>query len=399
MPRDGTAAVFIDDRQVGLMGYHDGNTWFEYQDFAPNHLILGQAFELDPERRRNASGGVPEWFANLLPERDSALRKIILRNLDRVRIHDFALLAYLGQDLPGAVRVVATEEILESAESLANKEHVHDHPLRFSLAGMQPKFSMVGEGKALVLPVTGSGGDWIVKMPDRRFDEVPENEYSMLTWASLAGITVPEIGLVRGSDLEGIPKGVVRPQERALAVRRFDRHPSGTRTHQEDFAQVRETSVENKYERATYDGIGRVLQALCPEDVDEYIRRLVAIAVMGNLDAHLKNWTLTYPGGYTPRLSPAYDLVSVAVYPEFEEDTLAFSLGGTRTAHLVRTESFRRLSGTMQVDETHVIELVKETMSRLIFFWDDVKRDCPVPEFVRMFIDRRLTSLPLVKEL
>jgi hypothetical protein len=60
---------------------------------------------------------------------------MILNNLGQSRIHDFALLAYLGQDLPGAVRVVTDEQIAESAES-AEDLHTQDHPLRFSLAGV-----------------------------------------------------------------------------------------------------------------------------------------------------------------------------------------------------------------------------------------------------------------------
>lgn len=396
MPPDARAVVYLGDRRVGSLGYLDGNTWFEYEDLVPEHPVLGQAFELDPSRRRTASGTVPEWFANLLPERGSGLRKMILNNLGQARIHDFALLAYLGEDLPGAVRVVTDEQIAESAES-AEALHIHDHPLRFSLAGVQPKFSMRHDGKALALPATGNGGDWIVKLPDRRFHQVPENEYSMLSWAQRSGISIPEIDLVRGRDLQEIPKGLISDDEQALAVRRFDR-PIGARIHQEDFAQIRETSVDRKYERATYDGIGKVMQELCPEDADEYVRRLVAIVVMGNLDAHLKNWTLVYPDRHTPRLSPAYDLVAVAAYPEFDENRLAFSLGNTHYAHLVRLDSFRRLGETMGLDVGRVTTVVRDTVEALASTWGSIKRDRPVPDFVAANIDLRLGSLPLVKQ-
>ena len=263
---DTRATVYLGNRQVGILVYQDGNTWFEYQDLEPEHPVLGQAFELDPNRRRTASGGVPEWFANLLPERESGLRRMILNDLGKSRIHDFALLAYLGEDLPGAVRVVADQQIFDSADWVESDHRTHDHPLRFSLAGVQPKFSMRHDGKALALPATGKGGDWIVKLPDRRFPHVPENEYSMLTWAKRSGIDIPEIDLVWGSDLQEIPRGLIAQDELALAVRRFDRRAEA-RIHQEDFAQIREVSVESKYERATYDGIGKVIQQLSPEDV------------------------------------------------------------------------------------------------------------------------------------
>ena len=398
MPREAQATVYLGNRRVGILGYQDGNTWFEYQDLAADHPVLGQAFELEPERRRSSSGSVPEWFANLLPERESGLRRIILRNLGQSRMHDFTLLTYLGEDLPGAVRVVANEQLAEAVEALEKEHHPHDHPLRFSLAGVQPKFSMRHAGKGLVLPATGNGGDWIVKLPDRRFEGVPENEYSMLSWAKHAGIAVPEIDLVPGGNLYEIPRGLIASNELALAVRRFDRE-SGQRIHQEDFAQIREASVDTKYDRATYDGIGRVIQTLCPMDADEYIRRLSAIIVMGNLDAHLKNWTIVYPDGRTPRLSPAYDLVAVAAYPEFADDELAFSLGNARRARLVRMDNFRRLGDVMGVGADRASTVVQATLESLINSWDQVRRECPVPEFVVSSIERRLTELPLYMEL
>lgn len=67
---------------------------------------------------------------------------------------------------------------------------------------------------------------------------------------------------------------------------------------------------------------------------------------MGDLDAHLKNWTLRYPDGRTPRLSPAYDLVAVAAYPESREDKLAFSLSGAQRARLITGDHFRRIDGS-----------------------------------------------------
>lgn len=275
MPRDALAGVHLGDRRVGTLGYRHGNTWFDYEDTAADHPVLGQAFEVDPDHRRTAR--VPEWFANLLPERGSGLHDLVARELRVKRVHDFALLVHLGADLPGAVRVVLEEGPDELPELPDDGARSLDHPLRFSLAGVQPKFSMRYESKGLVLPVSGQGGDWIVKLPDRRFPNVPENEHAMLTWAGLSGIDVPESRLVRGGELRGLPPGLIGDDEQALAVRRFDRPGDGAeRVHQEDFAQVREVSADLKYDNATYAGLGKIIQVLCPQDADEYVRRLVA---------------------------------------------------------------------------------------------------------------------------
>lgn len=388
--------MLLDERPVGVLGYHGGNTWFEYTDLSPDHPVLGQGFERDPTKRRSASGGVPEWFANLLPEPGSGLRQLVATALGKKRIHDFVLISQLGEDLPGAVRVVPDEPLDGLPEHESSTADHREHALRFSLAGVQPKFSMRYEGKALVLPASGSGGDWIVKLPDQRFPGVPANEFAMLRWADAAGIDVPEARLVRGADIKNLPDGMIGPDHHALAVRRFDRTPQG-RVHQEDFAQVREVGTDAKYDRTTYEGVGRVIAAVCPPaDAIEYVRRLVAMIAMGNADAHLKNWTLRYPEGRQARLSPAYDLVCVTAYPTADHQ-LAFPLGGTVNTGLVTLESFRGLAPSLRVPPSDVADTVRETVEALATSWEAVKQDIPVPEVVAASIDERLKSLPLLR--
>ncbi|MFJ6214756.1 type II toxin-antitoxin system HipA family toxin [Streptomyces sp. NPDC092296] len=395
--QDAAATVFLNDRRVGVLGFHGGNTWFDYTDLAPDHPVLGQGFQRDPRKRRTASGSVPEWFSNLLPEPGSGLRRLVATELGRTSVHDFLLLTHLGEDLPGAVRVIVDGDLSAIPELRDAEECTHDHPLRFSLAGAQPKFSMAEDGKAMVLPATGQGGDWIVKLPDRRFPEVPANEFAMLEWARLAGIEVPPCRLVPASELHGLPRGLVKSGEYALAVRRFDRTEAG-RVHQEDFAQVREVSADTKYDRASYAGVGRVVRAVCPpDDYPEYIRRLAAAVVMGNLDAHLKNWTLRYPDGRQARLSPAYDLVSVTSYPEFTEDRLAFALGGTHSTRLIGTENFHLLAEALHADPKRTAAIAVETAAAMAASWPEVKRNLPVPEFVTEHIEERLEGLPLLR--
>ncbi|MEO3868609.1 HipA N-terminal domain-containing protein [Nonomuraea sp. B12E4] len=106
-----TAGVFLGDRRVGTLRYREGNTWFDYDDRAPVHPVLGQAFEANPDKRRSASGSVPEWFANLLPEQGSGLRNLVGRELGRSNPHDFQVLMFLGEDLPGNVAPRARPEL------------------------------------------------------------------------------------------------------------------------------------------------------------------------------------------------------------------------------------------------------------------------------------------------
>lgn len=391
------AGVFLADRRVGTLGYQDGNTWFDYEDREPIHPVLGQRFEVDPTRRRKASGGLPAWFSNLLPEPGSGLRRLIRRELGRENPHDFQVITYIGEDLPGAVRVIPESNLSNIPELAERAGKDVEHRIRFSLAGVQAKFSMRWEGKGLVLPMSGRGGNWIVKLPDRRFPQVPENEYAMLTWARLAGIDVPKIELLEATQLTGLPSGLITNDEVAFAIERFDR-VEGRRVHQEDFAQVREVSVDLKYEQASYSGLARIIAAICEQDIDEYIRRLAAIVVMGNLDAHLKNWTIRYPDGRNARLSPAYDLVSISAYDEFANEELAFAINGGRRAESVTLNNFRNIARRANLDIERVLAVAASSVSALVDTWDQVKVDLPVPAFITDHIEERLRTLPLVRE-
>lgn len=393
---DAFAGVYLSQRRVGTLGYKDGNTWFDYEDRDPSHPVLGQGFESDPNRRRNASGRLPEWFANLLPEPESGLRNLIGQELGQTNPHDFRVITYLGDDLPGAVRVRPDIDLERIPELAKRNEARVDHQIRFSLAGIQPKFSMRREGKGMVLPASGQNGNWIVKLPDRRFPNVPQNEYGMLYWARLAGIDVPRIELFTGSQLSGLPEGVMAGDEIAFAIERFDRDGSN-RIHQEDFAQVREVSPELKYDRATYSGLGRFIAAACPADVEEYIRRLTAMVVVGNLDAHLKNWTIRYPDERSPRLSPAYDIVSVSAYPEFRAEQLAFAINGGRLAKNVVLANFERFADRAGLDSEVVVGVVRNTIEALIETWPQVKADCMLPDFLQDHIEHRLKTLPIIR--
>ncbi len=80
--------------------------------------------------------------------------------------------------------------------------------------------------------------------------------------------------------------------------------------HIEDFAHVFGVYPEAKYRRASYGSFARVLWLEAGEGaVVEYTRRLVFNVLIGNADAHLKNWSLIFSDGRMPRLAPAYDLV------------------------------------------------------------------------------------------
>ncbi len=138
----------------------------------------------------------------------------------------------------------------------------HRGALRFSLAGVQLKFSAVMESSGgLTIPAQGIGGSWIVKLPSLQFAAVAENEFVMLELARSIGIRVPRIQLVPVRSIEGLPAEAASLAGNALAVERFDRGPGGQRIHMEDFAQVYGVFPEGKYKGVSYANIASVLAA------------------------------------------------------------------------------------------------------------------------------------------
>lgn len=113
---------------------------------------------------------------------------------------------------------------------------------------MQLKFSAiknVEEGR-FTIPVDGSRGSWIVKLPSVNYQNVPENEYTMMEMARSMGIDVPETFLMPIKEIVGLPDGMEEIGPYAFTIRRFDRSSSGELIHIEDFAQIMGVYPEDK---------------------------------------------------------------------------------------------------------------------------------------------------------
>src|SRR3984893_4688063 len=250
-PKLNALAVRLHDRQIGIINRLAGDRHLfsfehEYVD-DPNRPTLSLSFKgqsgglvtaVRPVGRR-----VPPFFSNLLPE--GHLRTYLAEQAGVKPEREFFLLAVLGADLPGALVVTPLEGDVhegDDAHDAAAGDH-DDHPpetaLRFSLAGVQLKFSAVMEASGgLTVPVGGMGGSWIVKLPSARFSAVPENEFVMLELARRVGIAVPRNRLIDMAKIKGLPEETRTTGSTALAVQRFDRVPGGDPVHMEDFAQV-----------------------------------------------------------------------------------------------------------------------------------------------------------------
>jgi serine/threonine-protein kinase HipA len=341
---------------------------------------------------------VPVFFSNLLPE--GHLRDYLAKRADVNPDREFFLLAVLGADLPGALVVEPREGDKQSSKPQDARDddtrddgRAGEEPLRFSLAGVQLKFSAVMEASGgLTIPAGGLGGSWIVKLPSARFKSVPENEFAMLELARRTGISVPENKLIDVASIKGLPEQAHTVEGKALAVKRFDRLPDRTPVHMEDFAQVFGEFPNNKYKFHSYANIAAVLWAEIGEDaVIEFVRRLVFSVVIGNADMHLKNWSLLYPDRRTPALSPGYDFV--AALPYIPGDTLGLSFGDSRSLSEITPDQMRRFADTARIPASPLWKIAVETAERTAESWKTLEHADALPKDLKDAIGNQILSV------
>lgn len=393
--------VFLHAMKVGTIVRTPGD--FHAFSFDPAYRATGGAPILSLSFRK-ATGGlrndprplqgtIPAFFANLLPE--DRLREAMERHhAGDVRPgNDFDLLAALGADLPGAVRVVPTDGAREAPPATARERP----KVRFSLAGVQMKLSVMkntGKGGGLTIPLDDTQGRYIAKFPSTTFPGVSENEFAALALAAAIGMEVPERELVAKSDFEGIPQEFDTLSDgRVLLARRFDRGADGTRTHVEDFAQVFGVHPTRKYDGAAYHDVAAALTAaISPAAGLEFVRRLTLAAVTGNGDMHLKNWSLIHPGdGATPALAPVYDLLSTVPY--MPGDAMALSLGGERSFAALSASRWTTFAHRARLPEAAVLRAVAETVDRVHRHWWALPERNVVPAVVLDRIDAHVRMM------
>jgi serine/threonine-protein kinase HipA len=360
--------------------------------------VLGQIFMDDLDHVWSTRARVPSWFSNLLPE--GPLRELIAKQAGVHTTREFFLLRYLGDDLPGGVRIVRDDTEVESLNDMEELEKSTGGEAadawHFSLAGVQLKFSARRSERGLTIPATGRGGDWIVKLPDARFRHVPQIEYATMQWAKASGVAIPEIELVSIADMTGLPSSYDNfVESHALAIRRFDRPTPDTRVHMEDFAQIFSLYPEEKYKKYNYESLARLINSLgSKDDMEEYVRRLVFMIASGNGDMHHKNWSLIYLDGLKANLSPAYDLVSTIQYQP--NDTLALNFGRSKRWEDVTEYTFQGMARKVGIEDSVMAFWVEQARAAILDAWRNNQNDFGYDAQARENIERHLARIPLL---
>lgn len=393
--------VFLNETKVGMIvrtpGDFNAFSFDEAYRATGGFPVLSLSFRAatgglrkDP---RPVSGALPVFFANLLPE-DKLREAMEKHHAGAVRPgNDFDLLAALGADLPGAVKVVPS-----GVETVALQASTHEKPrARFSLAGVQMKLSVMkntGKGGGLTIPLEDGQGQYIAKFPSTAFLGVSENEFANLALAAAIGMDVPERELVDKADFESIPEDFETLADgKVLLIRRFDRGPQGERIHIEDFAQVFGVYPSRKYEGAAYHDVAAALNtAISSAAALDFVRRLAVAAITGNGDMHLKNWSLIYRGdGGAPTLAPTYDLLSTVPY--IPADNMALSLGGERSFKALTAPRWKSLANRARLPEPAVLQAVVDTVTKVHEHWWKLPERAVVPDVVLERIDAHVKAM------
>ncbi len=358
--------------------------------------VLGQWFE---DRRRTSQhgerpGALPPFFANLIPEGD--LKLTLMDRLGIAYDDDFGLLCAVGGDLPGALAVELVEGTTTPRTAASSEPPRDDDGLRFSLAGVQLKFSMVRGADRFHMPGRDQHGGWIAKISYERFPDLAANEWTTMEWARGVGFDVPRTELRRLAELVGIPHDGAADAQ-VFLIERYDRGLEAARTHQEDFQQVVGRRPNKKYDDMTYDKLALLAARVIGGDAyAEFIRRLAFVVASGNNDAHMKNWSVIYPDGITPQWSPLYDQVFTARWPEYARAP-ALKIDGAREFAEIDLRHFRVLAERIGESAAVTEELVATTVARATLAWREVREHPNVTPEYRDALRRHWQRTPLLR--
>jgi serine/threonine-protein kinase HipA len=262
-------------------------------------------------------GGLHPFFDNLVTE--GWLAHAQTRALGIQANNRFGRLLAFGHDCIGAVSVLDPQARSQPDLKAGSPEEIAALASRASISGVQPKLMAVRTNSGYRPARPNEPSTHIAKLPSGQLPGIVELEY-LTTMAAARLLTDDQFAELDVARVDGI-------RSPSLLVRRFDRSAGGSKIHFEEFNQLLDRPSEAKYE-GSYAEMAAFIRAnpRCEiADIDFLFRRVLAYILLGNNDAHMKNFGLLYEGN-AMRLSPAYDVVAGTLYPGLDAQ-LALRIG------------------------------------------------------------------------
>ncbi len=395
--------VWLFADRVGTLALIDGRLSFRYADDwlkRRNAVALSCSLPLQTEPfddRRTRP-----FFAGLLPE--GQLRRLIAQQLQVSGQNDFALLDRIGGECAGAVALLepgnapnptgegeiewlSEEGIIAVLDELPRRPMLAGRDgLRLSLAGAQDKLPVAVDGNRIGLPRHGTPSSHILKPAIQGLEDSVTNEAFCLALATAAQLKAARASIRSIRD------------RRFLLVERYDRTDGAKsrihRLHQEDFCQALGVVPEMKYQNEggpglahCFDLMRRITRPSAPQ-VLRLLDYVVFNTLIGNHDAHAKNFSLLY-AGKSPVLAPLYDALSTAVYPDLTPK-MAMKLGSKYLFSEVQARHWNQFAEGTGLAKAQTRKRVLELARRLPV---TARKLQATPEFAGRAIVERITAL------
>lgn len=351
-----------------------------------------------------SSGVVTAFLEGLLPEGPARLAIAEERNIPSK--NTFALTRELGRDCAGALVILPFDEPLRAphaagtATRLSESElaglvsNLRSAPLgigsgaRVSLAGVQEKLVLTRHPLGgWILPNEAMPSTHILKPELREYPATVANEAFSMRVAKHLGLPVAnvETSSVGGRNL--------------IVVERYDRivHDDGTieRVHQEDFCQAMGIPPTKKYQEKGGPALRQIAQILettsTSGSVEELLRAVTLNMLIGNADAHGKNFSLLHRRAGAITLAPLYDVMSTRIYGE---NRLAMYIDGLQRMDRVTSERIVNEGTSWGIARRRAVDLVTDILDRSPAAADAAASETEgLPDRLRTQFDSQLAAL------
>ncbi|GAB4392796.1 MAG: type II toxin-antitoxin system HipA family toxin [Gammaproteobacteria bacterium] len=346
-----------------------GKKIFTYHDNATTAISLSMPIRKEPYHESQCEA----FFGGLLPESETA-KKLLGKKYGISPNNSFALLKAIGYDCAGAISCHAIDEpvLPQKAVPLTGRiisekqlyKHIKELPkkplfmdvagLRLSLAGVQDKAAICLIDNQVTFPEKGCPTTHILKPASPHFEGIVENEYFIMRIAKRVGLSVPEVELRKINDIC------------FLLIKRYDRKIKNNcveRIHQEDFCQALSISSSKKYQNEHGPGFKECFELLNNTvqpavDRNQLMSAVVFNYLIGNMDAHGKNFSLLHHSATDIRLAPFYDIVCTRAYPELTSK-MAMKIGSKYTANQVLLRHWQQLSDSINYRHLALANLIE----------------------------------------
>ena len=367
--------VWLFTDKVGTLSFAKGRLQFSYQaDWLSAAYAVPLSCSLPLQAGAFSDEVARPFFAGLLPE--GQIRQLLSKQFHISSHNDFALLDEIGGECAGAVTFVdhnelplqgsadepevqwlADEELLEVLHELPRRPMLAgSKDIRLSLAGAQHKLPVVFNGKKIGLPRNGSPSTHILKPAINDAPGSVVNESFCLQLASKLNLDAAHTTVYRVGDVD------------VLLVARYDRIENTQsvlqRIHQEDFCQALAVVPEMKYQNEGGPDLKQcfdLIRAVTRPSAPQILKLLDAVffnALVGNNDAHAKNFSILYKSAY-PVLAPLYDILCTHVYPDFTPK-MAMKIGGKYRFDQVLPRHWQQFAAAAGLGEAQTLKRLRQ---------------------------------------